>query len=78
MLVDDQQNILEPMLDQMRDRMYDSQRQDVFYRNERGDLAWTRKVWKFIKQIENNYNHHFLGYSSLRTVVAYLCWSQVP
>jgi len=43
MLVDDQQNILEPMLDQMRDRMYDSQRQDVFYRNERGDLAWTRK-----------------------------------
>ena len=52
MLVDDQQNILEPMLDQMRDRMYDSQRQDVFYRNERGDLAWTRKVWKLIKKHE--------------------------
>merc|ERR1739848_23858 len=43
MLVDDQNNNMDGMLDAMRDRMYDSQRQDYFYRIERGDLAWTRK-----------------------------------
>jgi len=43
MLADDQNNILEPMLDAMRDRMYDNQRQDVFYRSEVGDYAWTKK-----------------------------------
>merc|ERR1711936_1238315 len=30
-------------IDAMRDRMYDEQRQDFFYRNERAEMAATRK-----------------------------------
>lgn len=40
---DDQVNIQSKMLDAMRERMYDAQRQDAYYRMERADFSWTRK-----------------------------------
>jgi len=42
-LVDDQVNMLDARVDAMRDRMYDEQRQDFFYRCERAEMVFTRK-----------------------------------
>jgi len=42
-LNDDQVNCQDSMLDAMRERMYDAQRQDHYYRIERADYVGTRK-----------------------------------